>query len=196
MKLNFSRETILIILVCIGLIFVILIFLQILKLLKEFWKNKNKNFFGYKAKVIYDDSKPEAKLLVYEDDKIKLVGRPDFVLQLKNKDYIIVDAKSGRLEGLSLNSSKLQSYIQQIINYFFIVEYSLKIKPKYGELYFLEDNQRFTINNTEEFRKIALKNLYMIAEAKKQGIKPEDKSWVKCELCPYKEKCNKRIIKK
>ena len=76
-----------------------------------------------------------------------------------------------------------------------IVEQALNITPKYGELYFLEDNQRFKVDNNEAMRNLGLKTLYMIADAKKMRINPKTPSYVKCELCPYKEKCSRRIVK-
>ena len=194
MEINFSKQNILIVLVIIGIGFLSIILFQFAKLFIEIIKGKKKDLFGYKAKIIYDDSKADTEILTYEDDKVKLIGKPDFVLQLRNKDYIIIDAKSGKLEGLSLNSSKLQAYVQQIINYFLIVEQALKIKVKYGELYFLEDNKRFKIDNNEAMRNLGLKTLYMIADAKKKRVNPNTPSYVKCDLCPYKEKCSRRIV--
>lgn len=155
-------------------------------------KGRDKKLFGYDAKIIYDDSTSETEILSYEDDKIKLIGKPDFVLQSKNGDYIIVDAKSGKLDS-DESSIKLQGYMQQIINYFLIVEQSLNIIPKYGELYFLEDNNKFTIYNSAEVKQKGLKNLYIIADAKKKGIKAKQKSYVACMFCHYKSKCKRKM---
>ncbi|HOK41459.1 MAG TPA: PD-(D/E)XK nuclease family protein [bacterium] len=191
-----KKEIIILLLVFSGLVFAIILFSQLLKLIKEIIKNKNKDLFGYKGKIIYYDSGEEAKLLKYEDDKIILLGKPDYVLEIGKGKYIIVDAKSGKLDKRNPNSVKLQSYAQQIINYFLLVENDLKIKPLYGELYFLEDNQRFRIENTDEIKRLGLRNLHLIAEGKKLGIKPDERSYIKCELCPYNDICPRRIKKK
>jgi predicted RecB family nuclease len=190
-------ETTYILYVLLGIfgILVLIIFIKLLPLIKAVIKGKEKKLFGYDATIIYDDSTSETEMLSYEDDKIKLIGKPDFVLQLKNKDYIIVDAKSGKLDAAE-SSIKLQGYMQQIINYFLIVEHSLKIKPKYGELYFLEDNNKFTIYNNPEVIKQGLNNLHIIGEAKKNGIRAKNKSYVTCEFCHYKTKCKRKVNKR
>lgn len=164
-------------------------FLKVFPLLRILYKNRKKTIFGYEADIVYDDSTANTKILSYEDDKIKLIGKPDFVLKLKNGDFIIIDAKSGKLDDFHEFGIKMQSYKHQIACYFLIVKDSLNIEAKYGELHFLEDKKKYVIENTVETRKLTLDTLYFIAEAKKSGLTVKQKSYIACSFCFYENKC-------
>jgi CRISPR-associated exonuclease Cas4 len=143
-------------------------------------------------KALYKPIKTMKQPLL-ESHKLKLIGRPDYVLELKNHTYLPVEIKWAEPLTIKGKTRAKWDHIMQIAFYSILIEDTLsKNKPvRQGIIYYLRPQGKLVkIQLTTELKKTALKlaeKTREIAQGKREPAKPTTRT--KCIECNYKQYC-------
>lgn len=138
--------------------------------------------------VIYTDTAtwfPQDELLYAHD--VKLVGKPDYLIEDNSGDIIPVEVKSGRSP-----QEPWPAHILQLAAYCFLVEKNYDVRPDYGILQY--PDRTFAIDYTPELEADLLD---LLAEMRGDMFAPnvnrDHEDWRKCNKCSVRRHCYERL---
>jgi len=146
--------------------------------------NSLRKEFRVKGDIEYIDM---AGSKAFKSDKYGLIGRPDYVIKMEDKQ-IPVEEKKGRTP-----KGPLFSHILQIAAYCLLIEESTGKTPPYGLLKYPE--QQHEIEYNEDLKKVLLEKLREMrkimdtGEAHRNHNRPG-----KCKSCSRNDSCPEKII--
>jgi CRISPR-associated exonuclease Cas4 len=141
------------------------------------------------GRVVYVDStqwKSVEKPLY--DSQLKLVGKPDYLVQQKDT-LIPVEVKSN-LKG----EKPYSAHILQLAAYCYLVERNYNIRPLYGLLHY--PNQTFEIEYSTELESKLIQTISEMrrCESNHQVVRSHQ-SIAKCQGCGYRDICNQALTR-
>ena len=146
--------------------------------------NSLRKEFRVKGDIEYIDM---AGSKAFKSDKYGLIGRPDYVIKMEDKQ-IPVEEKKGRTP-----KGPLFSHILQIAAYCLLIEESTGKTPPYGLLKYPE--QQHEIEYNEDLKKVLLEKLREMrkimdtGEAHRNHNRPG-----KCKSCSRNDSCPEKIV--
>ncbi len=167
------------ILIVLALVFTVIYFF--LWLSERFFGYYQDTPFGFKARLFYSDKGIKSR--VFTSNKYKLAAKPDFIYQLANGDYVLIEYKSrkGRV---------YPSDIQQVLAAIIATRSVYPIR----EAYVHTDTTRLKIDATVSDEELFdnIKRNYELTKQIKQGKKVEVcyKSDYKCNTCSMRKHCH------
>ncbi len=138
--------------------------------------------------VIYTDSgtwfrndKP-----LYAND-VRLVGKPDYIIEQKDGTIIPVELKSSRAP-----DEPYDGHVLQLAAYCLLIEENYNIRPDYGIIQYKD--KTFSIDYTEELED----DLLDLLEEMNDGLYADDverdhNDWRKCAKCGVRNRCFQRL---
>jgi CRISPR-associated exonuclease Cas4 len=139
------------------------------------------------GEVIYTDTRAWGAVdKPLYDEKLDLVGRPDYLVQ-KGEMIIPVEVKSSQVK-----QSPYDSHIFQLAAYCYLVGRNYGVRPSHGILRY--PNRTYRIEYTPELEE---KLINLIAEIRTKGhlrkINRSHESPRRCASCGYRSTCDQRL---
>jgi CRISPR-associated exonuclease Cas4 len=154
------------------------------------WAEQQKRRTGLpQGKVIYADSDQwQAVTEPLYDLQLKLTGKPDYILRLREGVLVPVEVKS-----TPAPTQPYANHIMQLAAYCLLLERTSGQRPPYGLLRYR--NQTFQVDYTPELEQTLLALVEEIREVERQGVAPA-RSHIetnRCRGCGYREICEQRL---
>lgn len=122
------------------------------------------------------------------DSRLKLVGKPDYLVQRKDT-LIPVEVKS-RLKG----EKPYSAHILQLAAYCYLVERNYNIRPVYGLLHY--PNQTFEIDFSTELESKLFRTISEMRSCEdNHQVVRSHQSVAKCQSCGYRYICNQALTR-
>lgn len=138
--------------------------------------------------IIYTDTTtwfPNDDLLYAQD--VKLVGKPDYLVEEDNGLIVPVEIKSGRSP-----RDPWPSHVLQLAAYCYLVEANYSVRPTHGILQYKD--RAFAIDYTTELEEDLLD---LLAEMRGDLFAPDvnrdHEDWHKCNKCSVRRHCYERL---
>ena len=146
--------------------------------------NSLRKEFRVKGDIEYIDM---AGSKAFKSDKYGLIGRPDYVIKMEDKQ-IPVEEKKGRTP-----KGPLFSHILQIAAYCLLIEESTGKTPPYGLLKYPE--QQHEIEYNEDLKKVLLEKLREMRKIMETGEAHRNHNRPgKCKSCSRNDSCPEKIV--
>lgn len=139
------------------------------------------------GKIIYaDTSKWQPNETPLFSQKLKLSGKPDYLIQQKNR-IIPVEVKSTRV-----SSGPYDSHIFQLASYCYLVEEHFGTAPPYGIIHY--PNKTFQVPYTKELKEALLNIIIEMRRVEYQtNISRSHQEARRCQGCNYCQTCNQSL---
>ena len=121
------------------------------------------------------------------DAELKLVGKPDYLIEQENGDIIPVELKSGRAP-----AEPHEGHVLQLASYCWLVDQNYGRRPYYGIIQY--QDKAFAVDYTADleadlFDVVAEMRQDMYATA----VNRDHDDWARCSRCGVRSVCNQRI---
>ena len=140
------------------------------------------------GKVIYADAEawfPNDDPLY--DHELKLVGKPDYLIEQDNGDIVPVELKSGKAP-----AEPHEGHVLQVAAYCWLVEGNYGIRPYYGIIQY--QDRAFAVDYTSDLEADLLD---LLAEMRQdmfaQNVNRDHDQWAKCTRCGLRNQCDQRL---
>ncbi len=120
-------------------------------------------------------------------DNLRIVGKPDLIIETRFGELIPVEVKSASVDP---NNKAKKDHVMQLASYALLIEENLKKVVKRGAIYYLRDNRIVYINITNDLKleaKKTIENAYKVIEKEEMPRVRQPKS--KCMNCGYLMYC-------
>lgn len=140
------------------------------------------------GKIIYTDNEtwfPNTQPLI--DEKLQLVGKPDYLIERQDGMIVPVELKSGRAPRYPHDG-----HVMQLMAYCLLVETAYGVRPDYGVIQY--QDRAFSIEFTEELEENLLDILVEMREA--QFTNEQHRSHTippRCASCGVRDFCDQRL---
>ena len=141
-----------------------------------------------KGEIIYtDDETWYPNLEPLHSSNLRLVGKPDYLVQQKSGEIIPVEVKSG-----AAPTSPWQGHILQLAAYCFLVAETYDVRPSYGILQYKD--KAFAVDYTAELEDALLDLLDEMRLAyQSPDLKRDHNDARRCAACGFGNKCNEHL---
>ena len=154
------------------------------------WAEQQKRRTGLpQGKVIYADSDQwQAVTEPLYDPQLKLTGKPDYILGLREGVLVPVEVKS-----MPAPAQPYATHIMQLAAYCLLLERTSGQRPPYGLLRYRE--RTFQVDYTPELEQTLLALIAEMRAAESQGEEPvrSHTEASRCRGCGYREICDMRL---
>jgi len=154
------------------------------------WSEQQKRRTGLpQGKVIYADSDQwQAVTEPLYDPQLKLTGKPDYILGLREGVLVPVEVKS-----MPAPTQPYANHVMQLAAYCLLLERTSGQRPPYGLLRYRE--QTFQVDYTPELEQTLLALIAGMRAAESQGEEParSHAEVSRCRGCGYREICDQRL---
>ena len=154
------------------------------------WSEQQKRRTGLpQGKVIYADSDQwQAVTEPLYDPQLKLTGKPDYILRLREGVLVPVEVKS-----TPAPTQPYANHIMQLAAYCLLLERTSGQRPPYGLLRYRE--RTFQVDYTPELEQTLLALIAEMRVAESQGEEPmrSHAEASRCRGCGYREICDQRL---
>jgi len=154
------------------------------------WAEQQKRRTGLpQGKVIYADSDQwQAVTEPLYDLQLKLTGKPDYILRLREGVLVPVEVKS-----TPAPTQPYANHIMQLAAYCLLLERESGQRPPYGLLRYRE--KTFQVDYTSELEQALLALVEEIREVERYGVAParSHAEASRCRGCGYREICDLRL---
>lgn len=140
------------------------------------------------GRVIYTDTgawHPNVESLYAQD--LRLVGKPDYLVQQHDGEIIPVELKSGRAP-----AEPWEGHVMQLAVYCLLVEETFGIRPSYGIIQY--SDRAFAIDYTADLED---ELLYLLDEMRvalgEEEVDRDHNDWRRCARCSLNQKCYQRL---
>ncbi len=141
------------------------------------------------GKVIYTDTGawfPNADPL-YDSD-LKLVGKPDYLIEEDNGAIIPVELKSGKAP-----QRPHEGHVMQLAAYCWLVEQNYGLRPYYGIIQYKD--RAFAVDYTPDLEADLLDVLTeMRQDMFATAVHRNHEQWAKCNHCGVRDNCEQRLV--
>lgn len=121
------------------------------------------------------------------DRELKLVGKPDYLIEQDNGDIIPVELKSGLAP-----AEPHEGHVLQLAAYCWLVDQNYGIRPYYGIIQYKD--KAFAVDYTADLEADLLD---VVAEMRQDmyatAVNRDHDDWTKCNRCGVRSACNQRI---
>ena len=154
------------------------------------WAEQQKRRTGLtQGKVIYADSDQwQAVREPLYDPQLKLTGKPDYILRLREGVLVPVEVKN-----MPAPAQPYANHVMQLAAYCLLLEGKSGQRPPYGLLRYRE--RTFQVDYTSGLEQALLALVEEIREVERQGVAPA-RSHIetnRCRGCGYREICEQRL---
>lgn len=140
------------------------------------------------GKVIYTDGGawfPNEDPLY--DRELKLVGKPDYLIEQNNGEIIPVELKSGQAP-----SQPHEGHVLQLAAYCLLVELNYGIRPYYGIIQYKDS--AFAVDYTDDLEADLLDVLTeMRQDMFATAVDRDHEQWAKCNHCGVRDHCEQSL---
>ena len=140
------------------------------------------------GKVIYADAEtwfPNDDPLY--DQRLKLVGKPDYLIEQDNGDIVPVELKSGHAP-----AEPYEGHVLQLAAYCLLVEQNFGIRPFYGIIQYKD--RAFAVDYTADLEADLLDVLSeMRQDMFATAVNRDHDQWAKCNHCGVRDQCEQRL---
>jgi CRISPR-associated exonuclease Cas4 len=168
----------------------IILLLALLAALLFIWSEQQKRSTGLpQGKIIYADSDQwQAVPKPLYDPQLKLTGKPDYILRLRDGVQVPVEVKS-----TPAPTQPYANHVMQLAAYCLLLERTSGQRPPYGLLRYRE--QTFQVDYTPELEQALLALVEEIRDVERQGRTPtrSHAEAGRCRRCSYREICDLRL---
>lgn len=123
------------------------------------------------------------------DSKLRLVGKPDYVMRLASGELVPVDFKS--------TPAPVQAYrahVFQVLAYCYLLEQSYGQAPPYGVIRYQDKSFEVPYNEVEKERFLDLINQLRTVEACADAPSRSHSTVSRCRGCGYQDICEQSLV--
>lgn len=168
----------------------LILLLAVLAVALFIWSEQQKSRTGLpQGKIIYADSDQwQAVAEPLYDPQLKLTGKPDYILRLREGVLVPVEVKS-----MPAPAQPYANHIMQLAAYCLLLERTSGQRSPYGLLRYR--NQTFQVDYTPELEQTLLALIAGMRAAESQGEEParSHAEASRCRGCGYREICDQRL---
>ena len=122
------------------------------------------------------------------DRGLKLVGKPDYLIEQDNGDIIPVELKSGRAP-----TQPHDGHVLQLAAYCLLVEQNYGIRPYYGIIQY--QDRAFAVDFTDDLEADLLD---VLAEMRQDmfatAVDRDHEQWARCNHCGVRNQCDQSLV--
>ncbi len=141
-----------------------------------------------KGHIIYTDTGtwfPHVEMLAARD--VRLVGKPDYLVEEENGAIVPVEVKSGRAP-----SEPWEGHILQLAAYCLLVEERYGVRPEYGIIQY--QDRAFAVDYTDDLEEDLLDLLTdMRQDQFVYDLDRDHNDWRRCQRCGMNQYCEQRL---
>lgn len=143
-----------------------------------------------KGKVVYADTDQWQRVPepLY-DPQLNLVGKPDYVVALKDGSLVPVEVKS-----MNAPQTPYDSHVIQLAAYGYLLEATRDKKPAYGLLKYADKTFQVDFPPELESELVWLIGEVRSAEALREAPPRSHEEPARCRGCGYRENCEDRLV--
>jgi len=138
--------------------------------------------------IIYTDTGtwfPNAEMLVARD--VRLVGKPDYLVEQDDGSIVPVEVKSGRAP-----SEPWEGHVLQLAAYCLLVEEKYGARPEYGIIQY--QDRAFAVDYTDDLEEDLLDLLTdMRQDQFEYDLDRDHNEWQRCQRCGMNAYCDQRL---
>ncbi|MFZ3070417.1 MAG: Dna2/Cas4 domain-containing protein [Anaerolineaceae bacterium] len=141
------------------------------------------------GKVVYADNDQWQTLPApLYDPQLRLTGKPDYIVALKDRSQVPVEVKTGLAP-----SRPYDSHIMQLAAYCWLIEQTSGSRPPYGLLHY--SDKTFQVEYTPGLESGLVKLVAEIrrAETCPDGPARSHQEAARCRRCGYRNSCDERL---
>lgn len=154
-------------------------------------QSKNRQSGLPKGKVVYaDNDQWQAVPSPLYDPQLKLTGKPDYVVALRDGTQVPVEVKSG-----TAPREPYQSHLMQLAAYCWLVERNTGSRPPYGLLHYKDKTYQVEYTEELETELVELIDEIRQAEACPDGPGRSHQEAIRCRRCGYRNSCDESMLR-
>ena len=141
-----------------------------------------------RGNIIYTDTGtwfPNSEMLTARD--VRLVGKPDYLVESDDGAIIPVEIKSGQAP-----SEPWEGHVLQLAAYCLLVEEKYGVRPEYGIIQY--QDRAFAVDYTDDLEEDLLDLLTDLRQGQiAYDLDRDHNEWQRCQRCGMNQQCDQRL---